>query len=182
MTLLDAAPRVKPTRRRFLLAAVGLVSVVALLVAYQLWWSKPTAFAGWGNLVDGSAKVGQTLTVDMGSTYPGENVTLHSARPVVRENSANARIQLVVCHYKPGDHLLAVLEPIENYCSSTSPIDGFHLATTTRDDESILARITPRQAGRVRLDGMTISYSRGWQHAWQTGSEQAGMGVRVHVK
>ncbi|CAN5137828.1 hypothetical protein BH09ACT10_BH09ACT10_02010 [soil metagenome] len=184
----EAATKTESIRRRWVLGSVALVVslvlVVGAVVGYQGWWSRPTAFSGWGNvMMSTTSKVGQTLTVGMDNTYPGEDVNVHSAKPVVRVNSADAKIELLVCHYRSAEKQLgSIFGSLDEYCSSTSPVDGYDLRKTANKNEAILARITPRKPGSVRIDGLNVHYMRGWRHAWQTGTEQMGMEVRLKAQ
>ncbi|MCW2789553.1 MAG: hypothetical protein JWP56_1856 [Aeromicrobium sp.] len=167
--------------RRFVKPAAVVVVLIAVVAGYVFWWSKPTAFGGWGDEVGATVKVGQTLNVDMGLTYSAEVVSLHHARPVVVKNSADAELELVACRYTSETVVGLSLGSLDSSCSAVVPLAGRRFPAPT-SDESIILRITPRIPGDILLEGVSINYTRGWKHLWQTGDEQSGFGVSIKAR
>lgn len=157
--------------RRSLVATAIAVIVVCVVLAQQLWWSKPTAFGPANSFEFRQVlKTNETYSINMFSTKRAEDVRLHSAEPIIVKNTADATIDFVVCRYETEWQMGSIVGSMDRYCSS-APLQGYLLRKDHHLDDTIYMRITPRKAGVVRLDGMTVNYSRGWGHLRQTGSE-----------
>jgi hypothetical protein len=156
-----------------------LASVVVLVVVstYQL-FSIESAFV-WGNEVSGPSRVGEPVLVGMGNTSPAQTVTVRGARPVVRENSADAQIQIMICRKRAATGLILIRGAARPSCRKTVTADGYVLRRSAHDREFIMARVVARQPGEVHLDGVDVAYSRGWRDLWMTRHGRAGIEAKL---
>ena len=176
----------RPPRTRLRRLDVGsttVVVVVALVAGYVTWWSRPTAFDGWGNAVGTTMAHDRLRTfnvnLSMGYTEP---VVLRSAEPVVRRDTSRAEISFVLCTVR-RDRLgfIAVRGSLAPDCSGIRPIAGRELRP--KGDRVVLVmKVRPTRVGQVTIDGARVRYSRGWRHLRSTGWEQMGTGVRITVR
>ncbi len=179
MTTIERPKQAKPRRlRTAAVVSLAVTVLAAVVLIQQSWWSRPTAFGGWGNEFDTTLKANQTLNVDMGGTRSGEEVTLRGVRPHLSADSARAQVELIVCQWR-DTRFISDLGSLDEYCSSTTPLGEHTAPRTLHDNESIVARITPSAPGKVHLLGADVDYQRGWRHMWQTGTEQIGTEVET---
>lgn len=158
-----------PTRRRsrLPLAAAAVLSLVVLgVLGWQ--WRHPHAFPGAGNAVGFNA--GQPGTpVFFGVTYPEDGtdvaVTIHDADVEVVGAGADATV--VVCTLGPQDarSVGVVAGDVSDYCTSLVPAAGAELDVGGR--HQVLLEVVPDEPGTLRIDGVDLLYSQGWQRGWQ---------------
>jgi hypothetical protein len=168
-------------RRRAVTVVLTLVVLIALTIGYRLWWSRPSAFGGpSASTALAKEAVGTTYSVNMFSVRPGETVTLRRAKPVVRADSTDADIDVVVCRHRDADlQLGAGTDSLEKWCAATSPVDGYVLRGSS-PGTAIYLRVTPRQVGTISIDGLDLTYRRhGVENLLQTGTERAGVRLRL---
>jgi hypothetical protein len=149
--------------------------VVVVVIGHQLWWSKPAAFGGRDSTGELTSQVGKPVYVNVLLSPPDGTVSVHDVEPVVVTNSAGADIDLVACRQARPTSLGAG-DSLCGWCADTGPVDRADLNDV---DWQVYARITAHRAGQVRIDGVDIRYSRDRAHLWQTGTEQAGVGIVV---
>ena len=154
--------------------------VVLLVVVYAAWWSRPGALGGWGSEVWVPVDVDETANVGLQLGFADdERLHVHEITPVVVANTADATIEVVVCRSRVGDGLGASRGSLEPDCVSVDPVTPDVLSHRGR---SVVVRITPRKEGVVRIDGADVRYTRGASHLWQTGTEQAGVGIVIRTE
>jgi hypothetical protein len=175
------------TRRLPLRALVTLcVVAVVLVAACTSWWSRPAAFDEWAGAysMSGEAEVGQVMNVSLtGGVEPDGPVRVQRIRPVAPVNTADADIELVVCTRGVDGLLLgSSSEPLPDgdACPEVRPLaDG---ADIDWSKDNLVARVTPRRPGTVRLAGFEVTYSRGWTSLWRTDTRHAGDGSVLTVR
>ena len=163
--------------------AVGVVLLAGAIVGWQ--WRQIHVFVdGGGWAFGGHAVVG-------GGLYAGDmaiprkhqtgTVTLDHLSPDVVENTANATVRFYVCRRDPDSRVggVGIVEASEvhRYCASLDPAEG---ATFTLDDAStdqLVMGVFPTRPGIVRVRGVHLDYSSGWQG----GSQWTGGTVVVRV-
>jgi hypothetical protein len=169
-------------------------AVVAVLVAAGV----PTAvwFAHWRSSLHVFATYpmyGATETLQVGHTnYFGNNLVAAHAidhpsdfsalslqvsaiRPVVLENTADAKIAVLRCvARRSASALLGENEATaQDKCSTLTPFTSGSLTLgVERNQDDIVIAITPRHAGTVRIAGVDVHYSKGLRHGVQhTGAQ-----------
>lgn len=155
------------TLRRMLAASTVALMTVGLYVH-----AEAHGDFSWGNETSGSVKVGEPVLIGMDTTYPAATVTLKDVTPVVVENTADARVETMICQKRGRTGIIMVTGSLRSYCRATPDADGYVLRKSAISDEFILVRVTARQPGQVRIDGVKIAYARGWR----------SLGLRVHAR
>lgn len=136
----------------------------------------------WGNETSGPVKVGEPVLIGMDNTYPGATVQLKDVTPVIVENTAKARVETMVCQKRERTGIIMMTGSLRPYCRATRATDGYQLSKAARDDEFLLVRVTARQPGRVRIDGLKVAYSRGWRSLWMPVHGRAGITAKLDVR
>jgi len=170
--------------RRLAIALALLVLVVAgSAVGWE--WRHPTAFPDYdGGTTSGLGRSTPDGSYYFGMTWGGNDrpvATARSARAVVSENSANAEIDVLVCEVEPppkGSFLgVASDHDIETFCRFAR-VSGAHLNLPgARPRTQLIVRITPRQVGRVIVEGIDLNYDQGWR----TGKQHVGQRVIFRI-
>jgi hypothetical protein len=169
-------------RRARVLAGAALVGA-ALLAAYLLWWSRPTAYFPYGSGSAGPSEVGETRFFSLLLSEPDGVVDVHELRPVVTTNTSDATIDYVVCTDGERAGIGSGSGPLPNAeCPRLRPLADVDLDDVDWTDHSLVARITPRRAGIVRIEGAEVTYTRDWKHLWQTGTQRFGSEVVVRTR
>ncbi|WP_370208144.1 hypothetical protein [Aeromicrobium sp.] len=160
----------------------ALAVAVGLLAVHLLWWSRPTAYAPYGSSIRGPAQVEETRLISLLLSDPTRDVTVHALRPAVTENTSDATIDFVVC--TDGDRAgigggSGSLPNAEG--PSFQPLADLDLDDVDWTDQSLVARITPRRPGGVRIEGVHVTYTDDWKHLWRTGTQRFGTDVVVRT-
>jgi hypothetical protein len=166
--------RLPRTLRRGLVGAL-VVAAVSGLAALGLHLRQPTAFRetdGWAAGVE-DRDLGDPLYVGM--SYPEDDadgtITIRSASANVVENSAGADISFHVCTIAPHTGIGAIgssnEKDMHEYCDALVPADGATLRLDADPMQQVVMAVTLRQPGRVRVDGMDLEYTLGWQAGTQ---------------
>lgn len=98
------------------------------MLAYSLWWTKPTTFTSVGNVV-GSKPTTETMhpvTFDMiqRSVHTGtETITLDEVSPRVVTNTADALITLAMCT-REGPPFMAANGRAARSCATVTEFEG----------------------------------------------------------
>lgn len=127
-----------------------------------------------GNEIGVTLAVGEGMLLDAGIYSqqvlddPNDTVsiTVVAASPNVVENTAEADVELVLCqHSGDGQDILgtAAASDIDAACTALLPVEGTTFASPT--EAQLLVRITPHQAGTVRVEGIDLSYREGIRRA-----------------
>lgn len=158
--VLDEAAPTRPPRAR----AAAAAALAALLLAGATWWAThPDRFDPVGDRWElPDAVIGQPILVGM-FIDPGGAVTLRSAEPRVRTNTAHADIRVLVCDGRPDT------EPVGSQrgsaavaCQAIHAPSGIRIGKVVSGrSRQLLLEITPRREGRVLVDGVRLSYRAG---------------------
>ena len=178
----------RPLDRRRIAAGLAVVLVLGLVLAYSLWWTRPSTFTPVGNALGmrQTAPDLRPVTFDMvqlSNHRNPETITVDSveARPVI--NTADALITFAICQRSDGRELfMAVNGTAARTCDSVTDVAGRDVRLTPDGRTTITMTVTPRRPGRVVIKGMDVTYARGSDHLWQRGTQSTGPVVRVNIK
>lgn len=183
--LAPPGPRGRLSRRRI---AAGLTSLLALglVLAYSLWWTKPSTFTDVGNGFSMKQTVSDLhpVTFDMVQRSIDEDpeiITLTGVRARVGTNSAGALITFAVCQ-REGTPFMSADGTAARSCETVADVEGQDVRLTPAATTTITMTVTPRRAGRVVIRGMDVDYTRGANHLWQRGTQATGPVVKVSVR
>jgi len=171
----------KPSSRTRIRVVGALVVVVVAsggIAAYH-WRTHPDAFGRYGVSMFTPVPVGQELHVGMTSLGPGvepRTVTLHDARPRIVQNTSGAKVSFSLC--RESGPLGADTAPLDEYCAEVVPLDDSEMEVSPDTGDLVVMTIRPTQPGSVRIRGMDLTYTDGWQR----GTEHAGPVVRVRTR
>ena len=168
-------PHLLPTTPRRALVFALVIAAVSGLAALGLHLRQPTAFRetdGWAAGVE-NRDLDDPLYVGM--SYADDDaegtITIRSARAHVVENSADADITFYVCALAPLTGIGAIgssnEQDMRELCDSLVPADGATLRLDAQPMQQVVMAVTLRQPGRVRVDGMDLEYTLGWQAGTQ---------------
>jgi hypothetical protein len=155
-------------------AAIGAVALVVVISATAWSWRHPDAFPTYGGYEQGLTRPAPDGPHYFGMTWGsdgGRVVTARSADPVVVANSARADVKILVCRVRAGSDgsLVGVVDAAEakRFCD-LGRVEGASLNLRgTPPATQVVVEVTPRQAGRVVIDGVTLHYSQGWRSGTQ---------------
>lgn len=167
------------------LRVVALVVALVAVAAGVRWYTHPDAFREMSGGVGtwGEVSVNEPIYVAMTFPWDGPDatVTIHSAEPRIVEDSADSRVEVVVCTLRPeaSSAIGSVRgEDVNDVCATLAPIDEttYHLGGGREDTpgQQILLVVTPAQRGTVEIAGVDLDYSDGWQR----GTRPVGEHVR----
>lgn len=165
--------------------ALGSFVLVALLGVIGWEWRHPTAFSTYegGTTIelkrpqpDGSLYFGMTWSGGAGGA-----VQVKAAEPAVTENSSEAAIEVLICRVRPGTDGSLIGSASESEIDATcdlQPLTALELNLPgTPPPTQLILKVTPRQAGRVLVQGIDLTYEQGWR----SGTHRVGEGVDVRV-
>jgi hypothetical protein len=114
-------------------------------------------------------------------SWPDDSVRLVSARPRVRENSANADISVLLC-YPTASQIYHATGNLDGLCKPAVPVEGQTMqatpnAKTWARAPNLIVLVKPRQAGTVRVDGVEVTYRAGLQR----GTQSTGRNLEIIV-
>jgi hypothetical protein len=177
----------RPLDRRRVAAGLTIVIVLGLVLAYSLWWTRPSTFTPVGNAfgMRQTAPDLHPVTFDMVQLpihRSPETITVDSveARPVV--NTADALIAFAICQRSGRELFMSANGTAARSCDTVSDVAGEDVRLTPDGRTTITLTVTPRRPGRVVIRGMDVTYARGSDHLWQRGTQTTGPVVRVNVK
>jgi len=134
-------------------------------------------FGDDATLIVGSMAVGETLLVGMSS--PAQAVSLDDAELFVDSTSAVAAVQLVACQRREGSSALgSTLGFVEltKYCEAVHQPTDVEVGGPSNGQETyLLAVVQPLEAGRIFLEGVEVTHSRGPLHR----TERTGVSVEI---
>ena len=129
-----------------------------------------------------AAYFGQNVTAAEVLSHPHapEKLAIHisAVRPVIRANSADAQVTVLLCKLKGySSQLDAVFaDDATATCSSLTPFrSGTVTVGFTPGYDDIVISVTPRQAGTVRIAGLEVRYSSGLRH----GTQHVGTQIKI---
>lgn len=145
------------------------IALVSVLIAGTGWWATHDhRFSGISSYVIVPAHVGQPVAFGMSASPDGGPVTLQDVRALVREGSARARVEVVLC---PGGWGIgASRDPVSTLCSERPRLHGARYSGLA-DGSALLVVVTALQPGDVDVDGVQVRYRDGWR--W--GSDVTGV-------
>jgi uncharacterized protein (DUF58 family) len=156
--------------------AAGLAVLLALALAVS-WWTSPTALFVEDERVAARVAVGSPADVTVVPVLPRRGVVLRSVEPVLADGGARADVEVLLCGRPSGGGAsLTTAGDLLTTCTSVRPATP---GTRTREDESLLVRVVPRERGDVELLGLRVRYTRDARHLWQTGTQALDVDVRV---
>jgi len=162
------------TPRRALVCAV-VIAALSGLAALGLHLRQPTAFHNAGGGVIGVENRGLDDPLYVGMSYEQDDaegtITIQSARANVVQDSADADVTFYVCSIAPLAGVGAIgssnEEDMHELCSSLVPAEGATLRLHAIPMQQVVMAITLRRPGLVRVDGMDLDYTLGWQAGTQ---------------
>jgi hypothetical protein len=157
------------------------------------WVTHPHTFAPYGSGVGGPVEVGEPSHYDIGlvalhEASPGEGdcegdceandhtfaeVTIEDITPRVVLNTADAEIQLSVC---TDPNIDAISGDLRSFCSSVTGVRG-ETVTLAPAKAQVIATITARRAGQVRIRGFDVRYRDGIRR----GDQHTGIFLRLRA-
>ncbi|HST83844.1 MAG TPA: hypothetical protein VLL08_19070 [Kineosporiaceae bacterium] len=161
------------TSRRTVTALVLTALVVTAIAGSGYWLSHPTSLETYGSGLEATAAIGHTIAIDttISATHEASSaqVTLHSLKPRITENTSDATVVFVVCQRNAGDTAVGTGQPsdLAEYCTRVDPLPRSfkaHLGFTTNQ---IVALVTPRKAGRLHIAGYDATYRTGLRRGTQ---------------
>lgn len=171
-------PRATPGRRRRAVGAGFLVVAVVACGAGWRWLHSPdpladypvgaaTAPVGLGHSVYTDTAV--VAAVNAAGDGPASiRVTIATDTPVVAENTSNAQVELLVCTRNGGTIGIGMQDgDLTASCSRVSPFRAPERLDLGFMTAQIILKVTPHQAGRVRITGFDVTYSQGLQRRTQ---------------
>jgi hypothetical protein len=164
---------------------VALILAVGLVLAYFVWWTKPSTFTGVGNGFSMRQTVESLhpVTFDMVQRSVDdapETITVKEVRARVATNTADALITFAVCQ-REGTPIMVGDGTAERSCVSVTEVKDHQVRLDSDAATTITMTVTPRQAGRVVIRGMDVTYSRDSAHLWQRGTQSTGPVAKVRV-
>ena len=163
-------------RRVVVVALAGVVLVAGLAWAWH-WRTHPDIVPGNGagmrmTLDDQRRSVFVTVTDP--SPGEGETVRIDSATPRMLQNTAEATVEFFVCRLdlRGANHsALGAVGPrhFAGVCPDPVPVvEGTELAIGAEPPQQLLMRVVVESPGRLRIDGVDLTYTHGWQRGTQT--------------
>jgi hypothetical protein len=103
--------------------------------------------------------------------------TLHDASARVVRNTAEAKISFSLCRAEK-EPIGSASGRLERWCTQVLPIDDTEMTLNADPPDIVLMTIRPTQPGVVRVRGMDLTYTDGWQR----GAEHIGSLVVVRAR
>ncbi|WP_435744787.1 hypothetical protein [Nocardioides sp. SYSU DS0663] len=156
------------------------------MLAYSLWWTKPTTFTPVGNglgIKQTTANL-HPVTFDMVQRsihQDPETITVERIRARVATNTADASVTFAICQRKTIPFMSASGTPARS-CETVTDVEGQRVRLTPAATTTITMTVTPRRPGRVVIRGMAVTYSRGPEQLWQRGTQATGPVVKATVE
>ena len=147
--------------------AVVAAGLLLALVASAWWATHPNRFDPVGNRIGTDrAAVGSPLLFGVAAD-PRSDVDLRTVRARVTENTAGARVRVLLCR---DDELIgSAIGPAETTCRGVRPASGATLHPFKKEiDPKLVIEVVPRRPGRVVIDGVRIAYRSGLRWGWQS--------------
>lgn len=168
------ADRVIPRTPRWIVLWLLVPFVVAALLVLGDRWRHPTVYPGTGGWGMSSRNFPVGVPLYVGMTYEGRDqhgtLTIRGTRAHVVANSSDATIDFFVCTVNRSvvGAIGSVDEAgIHEQCLTLVPAEGARLELNADPRQQVVMAVTNAHAGRVRIVGMDLSYSHGWQRGTQ---------------
>jgi hypothetical protein len=165
----------RPETPRRALVWVLVIAAVSGLVALGLHLRQPTAFNEAGGWATGVENRDLNDPLYVGMSYAQDEaegiITIRSARANVVQDSADADIEFYVCSIAPLAGVGAIgasnEKDMHDFCDSLVPADGATLRLNALPMQQVVMAVTLRHPGLVRVDGLDLDYTLGWQAGTQ---------------
>jgi hypothetical protein len=161
---------------------IAVIVVVLITMTAVIWSHSAKAFDRGGVAQTGTVSGNAPRFISLDAYSGGgvahlNSVHLNSVQPIVVQNTANADIKMLLC--RPikefaGD---AASADMSSFCSSLEsfrPVTGSFYPTGTW---LLVAEITPRQPGVVRIDQFNVTFREGLR----TGKQRVGTAFTLTV-
>jgi len=148
-------------------------------------WRHPAVFhdaGGWG-VGSKTWDVNAPFYVGMSYEKPDAEgtITIHSVHAVDLSAADDAVVEFFVCTVDPKGGSSAIGSAseasIRGECSSLVPAAGATLELNAHPRQQLLVAVTLPHPGRVKLAGLDVSYS----HGWQRGTQRIGGDVELRA-
>ncbi len=181
-----------PSRRTFVLTAVGVLVAASLvagvLVAWHA-WTHPDVFPdanGVGEVMGPRPVARAAVSYPVTWDGPGDptRVTFHSATASLSVNTAAAHVTFEICVRRPGEIAGAVYGSLRRYCSSVTPLTSGTTMTYHGHPfahQYVLATILPTRPGMVRLTSVRFTYALPSHHLPRPISDDVALDLWVPV-
>jgi hypothetical protein len=187
----QADRRGKPLRKVSVAAAgLGAAALVVAATGGVRWWTSPTLFEDGGP--GGFSAHPQPMaraTLYVGIAFPKadaprEQVMFSSARASLAPGSTEVTTWFSVCRNRhlEGTYGLGTsnTDKPEVFCSQVRPLEPGTTMTLNRDrDEYIVLTIRPERSGKAKLTAIDLTYSRGWGHLRQHGTQHLPQDIEL---
>lgn len=177
----DEASSAANPRRWWFRGVLGAFVVLALIALGLLVsvWRHPSAFpeaGGWG-VGKRHQKINEPVFVGMTFPYGDAEgtVSIDTVKGHAVTDTAAAELAYFVCTIdtSAGGALgTGSQADVDEFCSTLTPADG---ATLSLGREQLLLEVTPTRQGVVKIHGLDVTYTHGWQH----GTQRIGGDVEV---
>jgi hypothetical protein len=161
---------------RLAIAAVLVLALVGCLAVLELQRRHPRVFVeagGWG--FSGHADVGGAFYAgDMALARHGESgvVTLRHLSANIVGNTSRAKVRFFVCRVDPSSGVAGVgtasEDTIHRDCETLSRAEGSPLRLSRTPAEQLVMGVFPTRPGGVKILGVDVDYTSGWQTGTQT--------------
>jgi hypothetical protein len=173
-------PPAQTGRRRQII--VGAVAALVLVLGFLAWdWrTSPDTFRGYGSGLRAPVDVGHSLHVRMtweSVDIEPRTVTLHDVSARVVKDTAGPEITFSLCRAEE-EPISSARGPLGRWCSEVLPIDDTEMTLNADPHDIVVMTIRPTKPGVVRVRGMDLTYTDGWQR----GTEQTGLTVVVRAR
>ncbi len=177
--------RHSPVRKAVLSAVVALA--VVGLVAWGAWWTRhPTLFHD--SYADGqSAHVQAQRPVLVGMLYSAtsgrvSSVHIDKLSPRLVRDTAGGTFTFELCTLKSSNTSMGMaaggLGVLRPYCTTMAPAVGADFTVGGGERQQIVMVVTPARPGIIRVAGLDLTYTAGWQK----GTEHVGIGTTLFVR
>ena len=188
---LASAPRGAAPRRHpgagSALAVAGVLLVVGAVLGAR-WWTHPALFDDSGDAFVADPVPVAEAALNAGVVFPPADpkdeavVTIRSVRAHFVTNTARATASFSICR-GGGTQIGDVHGDLHRYCPDVVPLDeptGFRYAADSGD--VLVLTVSPRQAGRARVDGVHLDYTLDGSHLWQRGGQTIAVDVTARAR
>jgi hypothetical protein len=185
----EDADETSPTavgRRWWVRGALGALAVLTFIALglFVSAWRHPSAFpeaGGWG-VGARHHKINEPVFVGM--TYPDQDaegtVSIDTVKGHGVTDTADAELAYFVCTIDTdaeGTIGSGSQADVDEFCSTLTPADGASLSLGNHPREQLLLEVTPTSRGVVKIHGLDVTYTLGWQH----GTQRIGGEVQVRT-
>lgn len=152
-----------------------VLALIAALLLIGARWRHPTVFpgaGGWG-MSSRNFALGEPLYVGMSYEKRGQSgtATIRDVTANVVRNSSHATIEFFVCTVNTSSGIETIGsvdgDGIHDFCLTLEPAAGREIKLNADPRQQVVMALTNMDPGRVKIVGMDLSYSHGWQRGTQ---------------